>query len=319
MHTIHNILTLTLLITLLSLTTACETRVVSANGISYYTFQKQQRDEVRQQRKQDKEEGWFASLFKPKEKTKQFGEFWSILISPIEEPNHQQTAQNLADNLAQQTQLDDFWVNTEPERSIVYFGKYEDVRTKDAQRDREILKTFARSGQIPPANLILVPVNIVDRGAHPEYELSTAAKQGGLYTLQIAYFEDPEKRDRAKKAAEDYVLELRSKNEPAFYSHGKNRSMVTIGVFDQNAVIRRKDSFGRLQAFYAPAVEQLLVKYPFHAANGEQVVIANTASGQKAAQKPFLVKIPGAGKNTQRNAWGNRYKVNYGGAANQRK
>lgn len=318
MHTTRNILTFSLLTLLLGLTTACETRVVSANGISYYTFQKQQRNEVRQQREQAREEGWFASLFKPKKQAPEFGEFWSILIAPIEEPNHRQIAQDLADNLTQQTQLEDFWVNAENERSVVYFGKYENVRTKDAQRDRDILKTYARSGQIPPANLILVPVNIVDRGAHPEYELSAAAKQGGIYTLQIAYFEDPDKRERAKKAAEDYVLELRSKNEPAFYSHGKNRSMVTIGVFDQNAVIRRKDNFGRLQAFYAPEVEQLLVKYPYHAANGEQVVIANTASGQKAAQKPFLVKIPGASNNTQRSAWGNRYKVNYGGAANQR-
>lgn len=293
----------------------CETRVVSANGISYYTHQKQQRLAASQQKKNEK--NWFEKLFSFGDSDDTVtGSFWAALIGSVEGKNHKQDAERIVQQLEASTSLNEYWVHDLGDHSMIYYGRYDSMRTKDSLRDRQILQTLATQGKIKQKFISIVPVTLTDRGRMPEYELSMAAQQGGIYTLQIGYFEDQENPTAAKAAAEDYVKQLRESGEKAFYSHGPHRSMVTVGVFGESAVESRRDPLGRHQAFYSQAVDAMLAKYPFHSVNGEQAVVANKSTGQKTPQRPFLVKIPNAGIK-QDNGWGQRYRVQYSGGARE--
>ena len=79
----------------------------------------------------------------------------------------------------------------------------------------------------------------------PDFDLATVKARRGtkkpLYTLQIAVYGRPDNTDATKedlaqfrKSAEEAVVQLRREGEQAYYYHGPNRSMVTVGIFSED-------------------------------------------------------------------------------------
>ncbi len=111
----------------------------------------------------------------------------------------------------------------------------------------------------------------------------------GHYTLQIGYFEDPNDPALARQAAEQWAAQLRNEGTPAYYFHGPNRSMVTVGLFPASAASVSNTGV----VTYSQSVRQLQQRFPHNLYNGNTIRV-KLRDGRTIDQPSFLVRIPGA-------------------------
>ena len=110
----------------------------------------------------------------------------------------------------------------------------------------------------------------------------------GVYSLQVAVFEPTDEFWNTKEAAADHCRMLRDEGFEAYYHHSEGASMVTVGVFGDDAIIRRLRG---LPAYSAPVIrlqQHELLRY--NRLNGA-VYTAGTAGG-KVRVPSRLVRIP---------------------------
>lgn len=127
---------------------------------------------------------------------------------------------------------------------VLAHGRYPSFDSPAAQADLKRIQNMVIEGERPFASALLVPPDGADIGTMPEYDLRTVKSRFGssaVYTLQVGVYSREDGRpmsasERAdiRKAAEQAVVELRRQGELAFYYHGPNRSMVTIGIFGED-------------------------------------------------------------------------------------
>ena len=112
----------------------------------------------------------------------------------------------------------------------------------------------------------------------------------GSYTLQIAVFRPEGDFTECRKLAGEFVAELRGEGHEAYFHHGEAMSIVTIGSFDESAVITREDGTIRLS-------EEVLrlqtgdPRFKYNYENGR--VITKKLDDKKYGSPSFLVRIPG--------------------------
>lgn len=126
---------------------------------------------------------------------------------------------------------------------VLSYGRYPSFDTPAAQADLRRIQNMVIEGERPFASALLVPPDGADIGTMPEFDLRTVKSRFGssaVYTLQVGVYSREDGRpmsmaERAdiRKSAEQAVVELRRQGELAFYYHGPNRSMVTIGIFGE--------------------------------------------------------------------------------------
>lgn len=109
----------------------------------------------------------------------------------------------------------------------------------------------------------------------------------GAYTLQLGYY-DNEFGNDFRQAAEKAARTLRNDGHKAFYYHGPNVSLVTIGVFGAESVSTNPRTGG---TEYGPEVQALQKQFPHHMANGREV-IRYMPNGTKTRETSMLVRIP---------------------------
>lgn len=117
--------------------------------------------------------------------------------------------------------------------STVIYGKYPSLDDRGAARDLARIRAIEVQGRRPFARAFMAPPRTAPAGGIPQFNLSNARDAYGsglLYTLQVAVYESPDRRE-AMRSAEQAASQLRQEGEQAFYYHGPTRSMVTIGVF----------------------------------------------------------------------------------------
>lgn len=177
----------------------------------------------------------------------------------------------------------------------LYYGAYKrpvDRKTgkrpyhAQMRRDLELLRRLGDdSGRRYFVRAIPVRMPMPDVG-NPEWNL---ASMTGAYTLQVAVFEPTDEFGDYKRAAAELCAYLRSKGHDAYYFHGSASSMVTVGVFGEDAVT--VDSMGR--ATYSPKVQTLqrdeLLKYNY--VNGGIMRVKND-DGVMVPVYSGLVRIP---------------------------
>jgi len=108
----------------------------------------------------------------------------------------------------------------------------------------------------------------------------------GMYSLQIAVYDKdygPNFRDAAEQAART----LRKQGQEAYYYHGPNRSMVTLGLFDYDTAF---DSVPGRQDTYSQRVRALQEKYPHNLLNG-RTIIEKSPGKPDSIQPSFLVRV----------------------------
>ncbi|USN99894.1 MAG: hypothetical protein H6810_04320 [Phycisphaeraceae bacterium] len=127
---------------------------------------------------------------------------------------------------------------------LIVYGRYGDPAAPRAQADLAKIRAMEVDGRAPFARAIMVPTGEkpVADAKLARYDLRNAKKMFGdsaVYTLQIGAYarEDNQRPTPAdfaafRKAAEEAVAQLRREGEQAFFYHGPNGSMVTVGIFD---------------------------------------------------------------------------------------
>ncbi len=231
-------------------------------------------------------------------------EEWTILCAELTGPFHRDNCRALADSLRATPDIRPADVrcdhDTTNESSRLYYSKYRRTRhprtnhldTPKRLRDdmflifdladdrkRRIFGNARAVRYIQPEGLAL-----------RKWALTNAT---GIYSLQIAVFYPEGNFTESRKLAGQLVAELRGEGHEAYFHHGETMSMVTIGSFEESAVIKRKDGTVRL----SEEVLRLQVADPRFEYNYENGRVINRKIGSvkgttKFSNHSFLVRIP---------------------------
>ncbi|MBI1369149.1 MAG: hypothetical protein GC162_10905 [Planctomycetes bacterium] len=275
------------LVVLIALLAGCEEHVV---GVSYGQFS----DSERKAPDNSKDDaGWFGLGGTKKTNTQSpdaAGEFpWAIGLGRIEGLDHLARAEKAKAQLLAQSGFKDIWLADEPDGTMVYAGHYPSPQDKDAQADVERWRQMRESHRVNVPAAMLVPVITHNQGSMPEYDLR-GARSRGLYTLQVGFYDDISGKSDYRKVAEQAVAALRKEGVEAYYYHGPNRSMVTVGVFGPEALNVQSNG----ETTYAAPILALQQRFPYNLANGETI---REKRGDKVSTQPsFLVRIPDTGQ-----------------------
>lgn len=213
-------------------------------------------------------------------------EGWGIVLEFFSGPGHLDRAHARRSQVVAAIGRNDVFVRVRPRGSVVVLGSYDGPKNQQAIRDLEMVQDVEVAGRRPYARSYLAPPPPppADMGDVPELNLLTAKRVAGdraLYTLQVAVFE-ASRRDRAKRDAEKHAVRLRQQGELAFYFHGPNRSMVTIGIFGE-------DAYDVEAQRVSPEVHVLQMRFPHNLLNGTDT-IPEPPTGR--AQPSMLVQVP---------------------------
>ena len=183
--------------------------------------------------------------------------------------------------------------------AVLYGGRFADAKDPAAVAARKRLRRvrgpegsrFAGERPFRDARLValegaagaggggggVAPSDPLDLRGHP-----------GLYTLQVGFFDDAAKPDR-RTAAERWANQLRREEQvEAFYHHGPNRSLVTVGLFDRRQFVQE----GQVEG-YPPEARELRERFPHNLGNGSTLLERRRGGGEPTPQRSLLVRTPG--------------------------
>lgn len=220
---------------------------------------------------------------------------WTIVLVAFRGPDADQMAQLGLDKVRKVAGLTDAYVDKRVRSTIVAVGRYADPDSKQAHEDLKRIREMIVERTRPFASAFMAPPERSGPlGKRPEYDLVNARQQFGAkaakYTLQIGAYgpadptktATPEERADARKAAEQAAEQLRRDGEMAFYYHGPNLSMVTIGVFGDEV----------LDKFEPPDLAALKQRFPHNLYNGAGVRDTRNLTGKGVMVASKLVRIP---------------------------
>ena len=238
------------------------------------------------------------------------GGSWCIVIESFHgDQAEAQAAEGLA-KLRTETPLKDAYIEKRSNAAILAYGKYASADSAEARADLEKVRGTqvvieGRPQRAFNAAFLAPPQEI--KGATPEFDLTNAKKLTGdwaIYTLQIGVYsrEDnkpvtAEQLAEFRRTAEQAVIQLRREGEQAFYYHGPNRSMVTVGLFGE-------EDFDAVSKVEGPMITQLRKRYPYNLQNGQGIKHKRTFIDPKTGRqvrheqiaKSGLVMVPDPAK-----------------------
>jgi len=182
-----------------------------------------------------------GSLFTPK------GQPWTIQCIELRGPYAVDHVEQLAQTLKQTPGVgakDVFVRHGRDGVSRLYHGIYyrrADSRTgrrsipKDLREDLALIKELAAGpGKHCFLQAIMAPYPPPDTG-NPDWALENV---DAAYTLQVAVFLPTDTFHEYKQAGAEYCAYLREQGFEAYYYHGIASSMVTVGAFSEDAVVK---------------------------------------------------------------------------------
>ncbi len=231
-------------------------------------------------------------------------EVWTILCTELTGPYHRENCLALADSLRATPDIRSGDVRYEHDNvkqsSRLYYGKYRRRRhpktnrldtSKRLRDDMFIIFNLAddqnrRMFGSARAVRYIQPEGLALR----QWALTNAP---GSYSLQIAVFYPEGEFTQSRSAATQLVAELRGEGHEAYYHHGDVMTMVTIGSFDESAVIERTDG----TVYLSEEVLRLQASDPRFEHNYENGRVINRKIGStrgttKFSNHSFLVRIP---------------------------
>ncbi|MBL8991403.1 MAG: hypothetical protein JNJ48_07475 [Phycisphaerae bacterium] len=228
---------------------------------------------------------------------------WTIVLVAFRGPDADDLARQGLEKVQRLTPLKDAFIEKRSRSTIVAVGRFSDPEAKATQAELNRVRSIEAEGGKPFASAFLCPPErAASLGSRPEYNLLNAREEFGKnakYTLQVGAYgpanpraaATPAERAEARKAAEQAAEQLRRDGELAFYYHGPNLSMVTIGVFGDEA----------LERFEPPDLAALRQRFPNSLYNGAGVkeYVGGRPGGTLVLSK--LVRIPEADAPAMRN------------------
>lgn len=227
------------------------------------------------------------------------GTGWTVVLAVFRGDQRRAMAERLQEQIRARTPLADTFVEDRSGATIVGYGRFLTQNDPAAARALKTARETFVSGQAPfTAAFLMAPDVAVISGApggttsRPDFDLARVRATIGpaaRYTLQIAAYGAPDFRDsptpaqlaEARRLAEEAVAILRRQGEQAFFYHGPEMSMVTVGIFDHDVLSRES----------TPEYLALKRKYPHNLYNG-QGIRQRITGGPTEMQPSILVQIP---------------------------
>lgn len=208
------------------------------------------------------------------------GGTWAIALASFEGPDRYQQSFNLVRELQAEANLPDLWYDDNGQTSTVYAGRFRSPRQADATSTMERVRQATLDGEQPFADAEFRDVGAVRVDAEALDPLDLR-RHAGAYTLQIGFY-DREFGERFREAAEEAARTLRDDGHEAFFYHGPNRSLVTVGLFTNSdfVMVQGRQSYG-------PRIKEVQQTFPHHFANGLEQLI--TRPGQPTRKQETLV------------------------------
>lgn len=214
---------------------------------------------------------------------------WAILLEAFAGPQAEQSAREGVTRVRSTLGLDGAYAEQRGGTWVLAYGHYAGASDPRALQDLARIKAIEYRGGRPLAGAYLT-ADILE-GSLPEFDLRNVRAARGewaMYTLQVAVYglegtDRPKAEDMAqvRQKAEEAVVDLRRQGEEAFYYHGPNRSMVTIGVFEAEDVDQET-------AQESARIRQLRDRYPYNLLNGRGIKEFHRGTG--AGGKPATVE-----------------------------
>lgn len=201
---------------------------------------------------------------------------WSIVIVAFRGPTQDADALAGLSRVRTVGNLPAAYLEKRGETTVIALGRYSGPNDPRAQADLDRVRALQVEGQRPFAAAVLAPPpGAAAPGAYPEFDLRNVRRLQGdwaLYTLQVGVYSretggppSPEELAEFRKAAEAAVVQLRHEGHQAFYYHGPNRSMVTVGLFG-------KDDFDpQVPGVSSAALRQMREAFPHNLLNGRGI------------------------------------------------
>jgi len=215
-------------------------------------------------------------------------EGWTIILMSFTGDQARAQAEAILPKIHREAGLTRAYIEDRREGVIIAHGRYRGPSDARAQEDlsevREVLLGNARA--FPTAFLAPLAEGGA-AGSIPELNLARAKELFGdqaRYTLQIAVYESENRREAMAKA-EQAAATLRREGDLAFYYHGPTRSMVTIGVFDD-------DDFDPGTGMMSPDLAAARERHPHNLYNGTGIEVRVAGRSDGRLQPSGLVQIP---------------------------
>lgn len=223
---------------------------------------------------------------------------WTIVLLSVDQADK---AENMLAQVRTTGRLPDAFMMQRNGKFVIAVGSYEDPAQRIAQVELQRVRAIEIDGQKPYEHSFLAPPSgDLARGSIPEYDLRNARRQYGekaFYTLQVAVYgrEDDQKATETdltqfRAAAEKAATSLRQEGELAFYYHGPNRSMVTVGIFGEDDV-----KVNRGVTTESAKLQMARDRHPLNLLNGRTIiehVRTSTGGTVPRDQASFLVRVP---------------------------
>lgn len=189
----------------------------------------------------------------------------------------------LTSRLREHAGLADLWYTEGSVASTVYAGRFRDPRDERALAMLREVRAAQLDGGRPFAQAKLVPLSGSGTGEAVYNELDLRNYRGSI-TLQIGFY-DTNYGPNYRAAAEQAVATLRAEGDEAYFYHGPNRSLVTVGLFTRGEALVPNGN----TEMYSPAVRLLQERFPYNTMNG--LTFERRENGIGGVQESFLVPV----------------------------
>ncbi|MCH9035611.1 MAG: hypothetical protein IID42_14105 [Planctomycetes bacterium] len=227
------------------------------------------------------------------------GSPWTILCLEMRGPYRMDNIGQIADTLRRTPGIkpsDVFYIDEADGMVRLYHGLYyrkTDRKTGKRSKPRKLRKDLdtikhlgTKSGDYFFLRARTVRLPTKDAG-NPAWNL---ANIDGAYSLQVAFFEPTDEFWDFKATAAEYCAVLREKGFEAYYFHTEASSCVTVGIFQEDAVVPRPQGLPTYSA-EVTSLQQSDDLLKYNRVNGA-VYRAKTDMGVKVRVPSRLVHMP---------------------------
>ncbi len=211
---------------------------------------------------------------------------YAILLDIFSGPKRVDDARMTKDWLETEQNFTDLWLREAGETIQLVYGRYEKRDSDLALHDLRSVRDHDLQGLKPYETAELIPVRRDEIMAESPLD---ARNHIGMFTLQIGFY-DQNFGENFRQAAVDAAKAIRADGDEAYYYHGRNVSMVMVGLFTEDDFKAREIAPGVTVDSYGPEILKLQEKYPYNLGNG-RTLIETVNRRNTGAQESFLVRI----------------------------
>lgn len=221
---------------------------------------------------------------------------WTISLASVSDP---MSGRELLAQVRDKAGLPEARLEKRGAGYVIAYGRYRDPAMPEARADLQRVRAIVVEGELPFTQAsLLAPAAADSATTFDEFDLRTVklrlGKEQAIYTLQVNAYgradrgkPTPAELKEFRSTAEEAVKKLRADGDEAYYYHGPNMSIITIGVFGPGDYDERKPIVSD-----SPRLKAAREKFPNSLLNGMGVRLRSSGQAEGTLQRSQLVTIP---------------------------